>query len=73
MYEEIEKKIVAIQLIQELIVDVLESSDIIKRNEFEVQLQKRVDEYNREVDEYNKNEQDVDTLSNFFGSPIGEA
>lgn len=72
MYEEIQKKLVAMELIQELIVDILESSDIIKRTEFENELQKRVDQYNKEVDEYNS-EQDMDTFSNFFGSPIGEA
>jgi hypothetical protein len=68
--QEIEKKLIAIELIQELIVDVLDEAKIIQRKDFETLLSQRVNEYNKEVD----NENDFKEYPlNLFNTPIGEA
>jgi hypothetical protein len=61
--KEIQKKIIAIQFIQELIVDVLDEAEIIKRKDFEILLDMRVQE----------SKQNEIIFSNIFNGPIGEA
>jgi hypothetical protein len=68
--QEIEKKLIAIELIQELIVDILDEAKVIQREDFETLLSHRVNEYNKEVDDKN----DFDEYPfNLFNTPIGEA
>ena len=68
--QEIEKKLIAIELIQELIVDILDEAKVIERKDFETLLSQRVSEYNQEVD----NENDFNEYPfNLFNTPIGEA
>ena len=68
--QEIEKKLIAIELIQELIVDILDEAKVIQRKDFETLLSRRVDEYNQEID----NENDIKKYPfNLFNTPIGEA
>ena len=67
--QEIEKKLIAIELIQELIVDILDEATIIQRKDFETLLSHRVDEYNKEVG----NDNFKDYPFNLFNTPIGEA
>lgn len=64
--QEIEKKLVAIELIQELIVDILDEASIIQRKDFETLLSHRVKEYN-ETEDMKK------YPFNLFNTPIGEA
>ena len=64
--QEIEKKLIAIELIQELIVDILDEASIIQRKDFETLLSHRVSEYN-ETEDIKK------YPFNLFNTPIGEA
>lgn len=64
--EEIEKKIIAVQLIQELIVDILDEAKIIERKDFETLLYERVKEYNLE-------KESKEYPMNIFNTPMGEA
>jgi hypothetical protein len=64
--QEIEKKLIAIEIIQELIVDILHESTIIQRNDFETLLSQRVKDYNKE-------EEMKEYPFNLFNTPIGEA
>jgi len=66
--QEIEKKLIAIELIQELIVDILDEAKVIQRKDFETLLSHRVSEYNKEGDD-DFNEYPF----NLFNTPIGEA
>lgn len=68
--KEIEKKLIAIEIIQELIVDVFDEAKVIQRKDFETLLSQRVNEYNQEID----NEKDFKEYPfNLFNTPIGEA
>lgn len=68
--QEIEKKLIAIELIQELIVDILDEAKVIQREDFETLLSHRVNEYNKEV----KDKDDFNEYPfNLFNTPIGEA
>ena len=68
--QEIEKKLIAIELIQELIVDILDEAKVMQREDFETLLSHRVSEYNKEVDD----KDDFDEYPfNLFNTPIGEA
>jgi hypothetical protein len=68
--QEIEKKLIAIELIQELIVDILDEAKVIQREDFETLLSHRVNEYNKEVND----KDDFDEYPfNLFNTPIGEA
>lgn len=75
--EELQKQIVAMQLIQELIVDVLDDKGIIDRAEFEILLKERVELLNQQLESLNSVLQQnyKNKLSNYFNSkgPIGEA
>lgn len=68
--QEIEKKLIAIELIQELIVDILDEAKVIQREDFETLLSHRVNEYNKEVDD---SDDFNDYPFNLFNTPIGEA
>jgi hypothetical protein len=75
MLEELQKQIIAIQIIQELIVDVMDKNDIIERSEFEKLLSERVTKLNKELDILNakyKEEQKYQNI-NWYGNTIGEA
>lgn len=75
--EELQKQIVAMQLIQELIVDVLDDKGIINRGEFEILLKERVDLFNQQLETLNSVLQQnyKNKLNNYFNSkgPAGEA
>ena len=45
--EDLQKQIIAVQLIQELIVDKLDAAGVFSREEFEEELKERVDELNK--------------------------
>jgi hypothetical protein len=51
--EELQKQLIAIQLIQELIVDVLDSNNVISRIDFEDRLNDRVHKLNKDIEKYN--------------------
>jgi len=75
MLEELQKQIIAMQIIQELIVDVMDKNDIIERSEFEKLLSERVTKLNKELDILNakyKEEQKYQNI-NWYGNTIGEA
>ena len=70
MLEELQKQIIAIQIIQELIVDVMDKNDIIERSEFEKLLSERVTKLNKELDILNakyKEEQKYQNI-NWYGN-----
>lgn len=73
--EELQRQIIAIQLIQELIVDKLDESGIVSRDDFEVQLQIRVKELNKKIDalsiDESKNESKTPPI--FYNNIVGEA
>jgi hypothetical protein len=75
MLEELQKQIIAIQIIQELIVDVMDKNDIIERSEFEKLLEQRVKKLNKQLDILNeqiKQEKQYD-INNYFNPIVGEA
>jgi uncharacterized protein YaaN involved in tellurite resistance len=75
MLEELQKQIIAIQIIQELIVDVMDKNDIIERSEFEKLLEQRVKKLNKQLDTLNeqiKEEKQYD-INNYFNPIVGEA
>lgn len=75
MLEELQKQIIAIQIIQELIVDVMDKNDIIERGEFEKLLSERVKRLNKELEllhSQSKEEQNY-KMNNWYGNTIGEA
>ena len=75
MLEELQKQIIAMQIIQELIVDVMDKNDIIERGEFEKLLSERVKKLNKELEILNsqiKEEQNY-KMNNWYSNTIGEA
>jgi hypothetical protein len=75
MLEELQKQIIAMQIIQELIVDVMDKNDIIERGEFEKLLSDRVKKLNKELEILNsqiKEEQNY-KMNNWYSNTIGEA
>ena len=75
MLEELQKQIIAIQIIQELIVDIMDENDIIDRSEFEERLKGRVDLLNKQLEILNSQvkEEKKYQMNNWFNNPIGEA
>lgn len=73
--EEIQKQIIAIQLIQELIVDKCDEAGIFSRDEFETELKVRVDKLNSEIQQLSKkmNNETKSKPVMFMGGEIGEA
>jgi uncharacterized protein YaaN involved in tellurite resistance len=75
MLEELQKQIIAIQIIQELIVDVMDKNDIIERSEFEKLLEQRVKKLNKQLDTLNEQikEEKQYNINNYFNPIVGEA
>jgi polyhydroxyalkanoate synthesis regulator phasin len=75
MIEELHKQIIAIQIIQELIVDIMDENDIIDRSEFEERLKSRVESLNKQLEILNSQvkEEKKYQMNNWFNNPIGEA
>jgi hypothetical protein len=73
--EELQKQIIAIQLIQELIVDVLNDNNVIDRELFEKMLKQRVDKFNNDIVKYSKEEENKNkkTVVPFINGIVGEA
>jgi predicted HicB family RNase H-like nuclease len=72
--EELQKQIIAIQLIQELIVDKCDEAGIFSRKEFETQLKKRVDKFNKDLQKLKKEEEQTQNKpAIFMGGVVGEA
>jgi hypothetical protein len=73
MMDELYKQILAIQLIQELIVDKCDAAGVFSRSDFELELEAKVDAYNASIDELkNENTSSVVTPTLYYGS-VGEA
>jgi hypothetical protein len=73
--EELNKQLIAIQIIQELIVDIMDEQGIFDRSEFEIRLKERVDKLNKELETLSlqlKEEQQYQ-INNWFNNKIGEA
>jgi hypothetical protein len=73
--EELNKQLIAIQIIQELIVDIMDEQGIFDRSEFEIRLKERVDKLNKELEILSlqvKEEQQY-KMNNWFNNTIGEA
>jgi hypothetical protein len=73
MLEELQKQIIAIQIIQELIVDVMDKNDIIERGEFEKLLSDRVKKLNKELELLHSQSKEEQNYKNWYGNTIGEA
>jgi polyhydroxyalkanoate synthesis regulator phasin len=72
--EELQKQIIAIQLIQELIVDMCDEFGIFKRTEFENRLNSRVDDLNKQMAQLNTNLNKTETKPILIlTSVLGEA
>lgn len=74
--EELNKQLIAIQIIQELIVDIMHEQEIIDRGEFEIRLKERVDSLNKELEKLSlqvKEEQKYQMSNWFNNNTIGEA
>jgi len=73
--EEINKQLIAIQIIQELIVDVLNEKGVISRDEFEKNLKERVDNLNKAIESYSKSENEILKKKSipFITNIVGEA
>jgi hypothetical protein len=69
--EELQKQIIAIQLIQELIVDKCDDAGIFSREEFEIQLQTRVEKFNRDIQKLKEDEVRKPVI--FVNGIVGEA
>ncbi len=70
--EELQKQIIAIQLIQELIVDKCDEAGIFSREDFEIQLQNRVDKFNKDIEKLKKEEEERKPVI-FVNGIVGEA
>ena len=71
--EELQKQIIAVQLIQELIVDELNDKGIIERSVFEDMLKDRVDKLNKEIEKYSEENSKMDTIIPYISNIVGEA
>jgi hypothetical protein len=75
--EELQKQIIAIQLIQELIVDMCDEYGIFTRTEFENRLNIRVVELNKKIEQLNSNvtkkNKEKNKTTNIISSIVGEA
>lgn len=73
--EELQKQLIAVQLIQELIVDKLDAAGVFSREEFEDELKERVDELNKTLEKISKeiNKDEVKKPMMLFNNIVGEA
>ena len=73
--EELHKQLIAIQIIQELIVDIMDEQGIFGRNEFEIRLKERVNTLNKELEKISSHakEEQKYQINNWFNNTIGEA
>jgi hypothetical protein len=73
--EELQKQLIAVQLIQELIVDKLDAAGVFSREEFEEELKERVDELNKTLEKISKeiNKDEVKKPMMLFNNIVGEA
>lgn len=73
--EELQKQLIAVQLIQELIVDKLDVAGVFSREEFEEELKERVDELNKTLEKISKeiNKDEVKKPMMLFNNIVGEA
>jgi hypothetical protein len=73
--EELHKQLIAIQIIQELIVDIMDEQGIFGRNEFEIRLKERVNALNKELEKISSQvkEEQKYQINNWFNNTIGEA
>lgn len=69
--EELQKQIIAVQLIQELIVDKLDAAGVFSREEFEQELKGKVDELNKTLKKISE-EQTKNPIM-FVNNIVGEA
>lgn len=69
--EELQKQIIAVQLIQELIVDKLDAAGVFSREEFEEELKGKVDELNKTLKKIS--EEQTKTPIMFVNNIVGEA
>jgi hypothetical protein len=75
MLEDLQKQIFAIQLIQELIVDKLDEAGVFSRKDFENELTKKINEFNKTLEKINKelNDDKTKTPAMFMSNIVGEA
>ena len=73
--EELQKQLIAVQLIQELIVDKLDAAGVFSREEFEEELKERVDELNKTLEKISKeiNKDETKKPMMLFNNIVGEA
>ena len=73
--EELQKQLIAVQLIQELIVDKLDAAGVFSREEFEEELKEWVDELNKTLEKISKeiNKDEVKKPMMLFNNIVGEA
>jgi len=73
--EELQKQLIAVQLIQELIVDKLDAAGVFSREEFEEELKERVDELNKTLEKISKeiNKDEIKKPMMLFNNIVGEA
>lgn len=71
--EELHKQILAMQLIQELIVDKCDESGLFTREDFEIDLAARVDALNEKIDELKQIEKDKPEVTPTMCNKVYEA
>jgi hypothetical protein len=69
---EIERGIIAIQLIQELLVDMCDEAGIFTRSNFEERLKDKVAELNIQIEEMNKKSKTINPMI-YMSNVVGEA
>jgi hypothetical protein len=72
MEDELQKQIIAIQLIQELIVDKCDEAGVFSREDFEIQLQTRVDKFNKDIEKLKREDEERNPII-FMNGLVGEA
>lgn len=75
--EELQRQLIAVQLIQELIVDILDEKGVIGRKEFENKLAIRVKDFNKKIQKMQEDvitTEDINTNAFYYFNPApGEA